>query len=532
MQDTKNPQALDPEYEDVIVLDTVSIAPNFEPVLEHAAERREANAKLESYLGGRKRRPNIILFMMDDVGWGDLGCYGGGHAVGAPTPNMDRLAREGLLLTSCYSQPSCSPTRATTLTGRLPVRHGLLHPPMYGEQGGLAGEATLAKHLQDAGYVTQAVGKWHCGENDESLPHKVGFEDFYGFLSVSDMYTEWRDPYFYPEIARSPARTQWVEQFKFDRHWVHAKQGGEINDLAEITIEVCEKLDDAWADYSERFIRRMASSDKPFFLQHATRGAHFDNYPRPELRGTSPAKYPYKDVMMELDAILGRLVKALKDTGQLEDTIIFITSDNGPEMEAWPDSGHTPFRCAKGSTWEGGVRVPGIFYWNGMIDPGRVSDGLFDMCDLFPTFLGFAGVDPTQVVAQDTYIDGIDQTSMLLAEHGHSNRRHVYYWLQAAFSAIRCGEYKWVLTGTSTDATDAVNPGGFTGTQQTYSYPKIFNLYMDPKETHSTFVRRVVYNSTFIDAFGAHMKTLKSYPPKVVPIVPFVGGVKLRGEES
>jgi arylsulfatase len=524
----KKTSAPSPQHEDPMVQSTVSIAANFEPAIEHKDQTTEAKSKLAALLSKAKnKRPNILIFIMDDVGWGDLGCYGGGLMAGAPTPHMDRLAREGLLLTSCYSQPSCSPTRSSVLTGRLPVRHGIIRPPMYGEGGGLDGETTLAQHLYDAGYATQMVGKWHCGENEKSQPQNVGFTDFYGFLSVSDMYTEWRDPYFYPEIALSPERTEWVKTFPFDRHWVHAKMGGTIEDIAEVTIPICAELDEKWADYSVDFIRTMASSDKPWFLKHATRGAHFDNYPNAKFAGKSPAKYPYKDVMIELDHILGRLVQALEETGQLENTIIFITSDNGPEMETWPDSGYTPFRCAKGSTWEGGVRVPGIFYWKGMISPGRISDGLFDLCDLFPTSLTVAGLEPTTVVSGTTYIDGIDQTSFLLAQDGFSNRKFVYYWLQAVFSAIRCAEYKWSIAATSTDQDDVVSPGGFSGAQVHYSYAKLFNLYLDPKESRSFFIRKLVYSDTFSSAFKAQMATFKKFPPKILPVLPLGSGISL-----
>lgn len=521
MSKPSNPITQHPAHEDAIVQSTEAPAPNFEPAIPHEEQHREAQAKLQALLSRTSnQRPNILIFMMDDVGWGDLGCYGGGHMTGAPTPNMDRLAREGLRLTSCYSQPSCSPTRATVLTGRLPIRHGLLRPPMYGEPGGLAGETTIAAHLYKAGYVTQAVGKWHCGENEDSQPQNVGFMDFYGFLSVSDMYTEWRDPYFYPEIVTSPERTQWVESFPFDRHWVHAQMGGQIKDIAEVTIPVCAELDEKWADYSVDFIRKMASSNQPWFLQHATRGAHFDNYPNPQFAGKSPAKYPYKDVMVELDHILGRLVQALEATGQLENTLIIITSDNGPEMETWPDSGHTPFRCAKGSSWEGGVRVPGIFYWKNMIRPGRTSDGLLDLADLLPTFIRLAGLDPVKVVASETYIDGIDQTSFLLAKNGLSNRKFVYYWQQAIISSIRCGEFKWSIAATSTEQSDVVNPGGFSGVQSSYSYGKLFNLYLDPKETHSYLIRKLVYNEMFQSALRSHLETFRAYPPKIRPVIP------------
>ncbi|HIN63224.1 MAG TPA: hypothetical protein EYM95_01170, partial [Candidatus Obscuribacterales bacterium] len=166
--------------EDSLVKPLTPIAENREPVILHPEQAAQASEKLAALEKKFKKKPNILVFLMDDVGWGDPGCYGGGHASGAPTENIDRLAREGLRLTSCYAQPSCSPTRATIMTGRLPMRHGILRPPMYGEPGGLEGEVTLAQVLSKAGYTTQAVGKWHMGENKESQPQNVGFDDFYG----------------------------------------------------------------------------------------------------------------------------------------------------------------------------------------------------------------------------------------------------------------------------------------------------------------------------------------------------------------
>ena len=328
-----------------------------------------ARSKLDDFVARTGRRPNVLVILMDDVGWGDFGCYGGGVAVGAPTPNIDRLAREGLLLTSCYSEPSCTPTRASIMTGRLPMRHGLLIPPMYGMPGGLQGEITLPQMLSDAGYVTQAVGKWHMGENRESQPQHVGFDDFYGFLSVSDMYTEWRDPYFFPEIVYSEARTEWVKNIPFNKCFVHASAAASSKTSRRSPSPCCRCSTTSGASYSEAFIESMAGADRPWFLYHCTRGAHFDNYPHPDFLGRSPAKHPYKDALIELDDICGRLVEALERTGQLDSTMVVISSDNGPEMETWPDSAFTPFRCAKGSTWEGGVRVPAVVSWPGMIEP-------------------------------------------------------------------------------------------------------------------------------------------------------------------
>ena len=214
---------------DPIASPTTQLAEHREPQFVHEDEVATATARITGFrerTGGRG--PNLLVILMDDVGWGDFGCYGGGVAVGAPTPNIDRLARRGLLMTSCYSEPSCTPSRASMLTGRLPMRHGLQRPPMYGEPGGLQGEITLAELLSEAGYVTQAVGKWHLGENVESQPQNVGFDDFYGFLSVSDMYSEWRDPHFFPEVVYSEARTQWIENQPFNRCFVHAERGGEV----------------------------------------------------------------------------------------------------------------------------------------------------------------------------------------------------------------------------------------------------------------------------------------------------------------
>jgi arylsulfatase len=502
---------------DPIVTEPVRRADHLEPRFEYPAQEAAATERLEAFRRDGTR-PNVLMIVFDDVGWGDFGCYGGGVAVGAPTPNIDRLARRGLLLTSCYSEPSCTPSRASLMTGRLPMRHGLLRPPMYGEPGGLQGEVTIAQLLADAGYVTQAVGKWHMGENEASQPQNVGFDDFYGFLSVSDMYTEWRDPYFFPEVAYSEERTRWIENQPFNRCFVHAKKGEQLENVEEVTIPVLSLLDDKWAAYSADFLRRMGAQRQPWFLYHCTRGAHFDNYPHERFLGSSPAKHPYKDTIVELDDIVGRLVAELEATGQLDRTIVFVTSDNGPEMETWPDAAYSPFRSAKGSTWEGGQRVPGIITWPGMIDADRASDGLFSLMDWFPTMLRLAGAEAS--VPDDRYIDGVDQTSFLLAGDGDSNRKYLYYWLGTTFSALRVAEWKFMLASTSDDDHDVMNIGGFSGITQKYTYGRLYNLYLDPKETRSYMIRKLAYLEAFQRGIVNHVGTFAKYPPKQV-----VGGV-------
>jgi arylsulfatase A-like enzyme len=502
-------------------------AENREPRLLHPAWQQAAEAKLAALEKQTGKKPNLLIFILDDVGWGDMGCYGGGHMRGAPTPHFDRLAAAGLRLTSCYSQPSCSPSRATLMTGRLPIRHGILRPPMYGEAGGLDAEVSVAELLKASGYVTRAVGKWHCGENAASVPQNKGFDEFYGFYGVSDMYTEWRDNYFYPEVVNDPLLFNAVLKAKFNKHNILARAGQfDVPEIEqeEIDLETVKDLDEKWADYSEKFIRDMANSKEPWLLYHGTRGCHFDNYPPDRFKGKSRAKYPFHDVLVEMDDIFGRLFRALEETGQLENTLIFVTSDNGPEMESWPDSSYTPFRGAKGSTWEGGVRVPGIFYWKGMIEPGRVSDGLFDFCDLLPTFCALAGVAD---LPQDRYLDGVDQRAFLLAPAAAegaywaqdpawaSNRMAVYNWLLTDVSALRFGPWKFVRLATEADHRDTVTPGGFSGHTVTYTFGKFFNLFLDPKEEHSFLIRKLAWLPMINAAVNQHMGTFKKYPAKI-----------------
>lgn len=503
--------------EDPLVQPVVEVAKNREPVIVHAAQLSQAQDRLAAFAKRTGRSPNILVFVMDDVGWGDIGAYGGGIAVGAPTPHLDRLARDGLRLTSTYAQPSCSPTRGTIMTGRLPMRHGLLRPPMAGEHGGLEGEVTIAQLLSDAGYRTAAVGKWHMGENAQSQPQNVGFDEFYGFLTVANIYTEWRDPYFNADIASKPERQRFVREIPFSKDLVRARKGGTVEKVREIDIPTMAQLDEMLAEHSTGFIKSMKGSTQPFFLYHGTTGVHFDNYPSEKWRGKSPAGYPVKDVMVQLDDIAGRMVQTLRDTGQLENTLVFITSDNGPEMETWPDSAYTPFRGSKGSTWEGGVRVPGIAYWPGMIKPGRESDGLFDLADLYATALTLAGAGDK--LPNDRYVDSIDQTSFLLADDGDSNRKFVYYWLGDRFSAVRFGEYKFMAV-TEQDVPNDYLEGGFSGSATTMAYGALYNLYLDPKETHNFMIRKLPYITLYERAAARHLGTFKAFPPKRIVDVP------------
>ncbi|KHK02416.1 sulfatase-like hydrolase/transferase [Desulfovibrio sp. TomC] len=498
-------------------LPSVKIADNLEPVIPHPDQDKAAREKLAALEKKFGKKPNIVVFLLDDVGWMDVGFNGGGIAVGNDTPNLDTFAAGGLIMTSAYAQPSCTPTRATILTGQLPVHHGLQYPPMYGQPGGLEGSITIASLLSDQGYVTQGIGKWHMGENEGSMPNNVGFDDFRGFLTVSDEYTEWRDLSVNPEIALSPERFALMEKMPFSHSEVHCVKGEKsCQELREIDLDVIKVLDQDWAAYGEQFIQAQADAKKPFFLYYGTRGCHFDNYPNDKFAGKSRARTNYSDCMVEMDDVFGRIMKALETSGQLENTLVLFSSDNGPEGEVAP-YGRSPFRGYKGTTWEGGVRVPTFAYFKGVIAP-RKSEGLFDLADIFPTALSLAGKpgpELAKLVPADRYVDGIDQTSYLLADGGNSNRKSILYWMGSTFAAVRVDEFK---VHRAVQITDLITKKGYNagfsgGIVDKTGGLVMFNLYTNPQEDDSIGIRHIPMWNLVSMEFSRYQGVLQKFRP-------------------
>lgn len=506
-----------PRPTDGFLAKTVRPAPNREPVIEHPQDRAAANAALARAKQKFGHAPNVVMILMDDVGWSDFGAFGGGAAVGSPTPNIDRLAANGLRLTSAYSQPSCTPTRASILTGRLPVRSGLLKPYLPGENNaaaGLNGEVTLAQLLKQAGYTTQAIGKWHLGGAPASQPQNVGFDDYYGTLTSSDDYTAWREPWRNPDLVNDPARRAWAADGEI-MGIVSGKPGDAAKLAYPIDLDTIRFVDEKLTDRATQFIASRKGEKNPFFLYFCTRGAHFDNYPNPQFAGKAPGGYPFKDVILELDYRVGQVVEALRQSGQLENTIIMIASDNGPMAETFPDMGTTPFRSAKGSIYEGGVRTPMIVSWPGVIAPGRVSDGLFDLMDVFATSLSLAGRD--DLIPKDRFIDSIDQSGFLLAPEGQTARRAEYYWATNVFMGARVGEFKYIVHDQQTESDDSwPRSSPFSAAFTTPIYGgKMFDLYIDPKEEHALAPLKQPQIPVLTNAIKAHLATFKDYPAKV-----------------
>lgn len=500
----------------------VMTRPNMEPAIPHPGRDERAAEKLAALASRARRKPNMIVVMVDDMGWGDPGCFGGGAAIGAPTPNIDRLAASGLRMTSAYSQPSCTPTRAAMLTGRLPQRSGLTRPTATGEaSAGMAGEVTIARLLSDAGYVTGMAGKWHLGEDEGQWPSDVGFDEYFGNLAANISFHDFRDPDFSPEIVYNPERAAAMDRVHFIRTTVKGWKDGRREYGEEITLETEPLLEMEYLAWSRDFMRRAVEADKPFYLWHAMNRPHSKNYPNPAFRGKSPAATPYKDAIVELDTVLGEIVKTVRELGQEENTLIVFTSDNGPEEEGLvggiftTDCGNTPFRGAKGTTWEGGVRDPVIAAWPGMIEAGRISDGLFDLMDLYTTFARLGGADglPT-----DRYIDGIDQTSWLLAEgddRQESNREAVYCWYGPEYYATRWSEFKRFeqIATIGMDPGPSTHGGLANATRHVTSDPSAgwyFNLWSDPKERMPIF--RTWLIAPMIELTNRHKLTFLLYP--------------------
>jgi arylsulfatase A-like enzyme len=487
---------------------------NFEPALLHPQQARAAQAKLDAIYKRTGKRPNILIFVVDDLGYGDVGAYGGGEALGAPTPHIDRLAREGLKLTSTYAQPSCTPTRAALNTGRLPVRSGLTSPKLLNDNADVSSELLAAKILSDAGYRTALSGKWHLGEKDGSRPWQVGFDEFTGFLGVANAYQEEHPSS--TDVANDPELLAQLRAMPGSRDlWSATKERGGKS-LGQINWSNDATLDQKFATFSEDFIRRSVKSGKPFYLSHNFTKVHYFNQPSKAFVGRSATKDVYRDSVMEVDDIVGRLTKLLEDLKIADNTIVFFTSDNGPEEDSYPESGTTPFRGAKGTTLEGGVRVPGIFWWPGMIKPGRVSDGLFDMTDMFNTSLAVAGVDAGKVVPADRYIDGIDQSAFLLADNGESAREAVFFWNVDLFSGIRWRYYKMATSEIQIGSGNVRDMGGLDNAQvMTPLNSWMYNLYLDPKERKSVLIEKAWAPSYALGPLIAvHGATMAKYPPK------------------
>ncbi len=328
-----------------------------------------------------QRKPNILFIVSDDTGYGDLGPYGGGEGRGMPTPNIDKLADEGMTFFSFYAQPSCTPGRAAMQTGRIPNRSGMTTVAFQGQGGGLpAAEWTLASVLKRGGYHTYFTGKWHLGEADYALPNAQGYDEMkYAGLYHLNAYT-YADPTWFPDM--DPALRAMFQ--KVTKGALSGKAGGPVTEDFKINGQYVDtpvidgKEGVVGIPFFDGYVEKAAlefldeaakTPDEPFFINVNFMKVHQPNMPAPEFEHKSLSKSKYADSVVELDTRIGRIMDKLRETGMDRNTLVFYTTDNGAWQDVYPDAGYTPFRGTKGTVREGGNRVPAIAVWPGKIKP-------------------------------------------------------------------------------------------------------------------------------------------------------------------
>ena len=457
-------------------------------------------------------RPNILVIFGDDIGIYNISAYHRGM-MGGSTPNIDRIANEGLLFTDYYSQQSCTAGRAAFITGQHPFRTGLLTIGMPGDKQGLQDQdPTLAELLKNHGYTSGQFGKNHLGDRDEHLPTAHGFDEFFGNLYHLNAEEE-------PETYYYPKDPEFHERFG-PRGVLHSYADGRIEDTGPLTRKRMETADMEFVEASLDFIERAVAQDKPFFVWLNATRMHVWTHLSDEWAGKTGHGL-YADGMAQHDHDVGIMLDKLDELGIADNTIVIYSSDNGAEKFTWPDGGTTPFRGEKGTTWEGGFRAPAMVRWPGHIQPGTISNDIFSHEDWVPTLLAAAG-DPDikeklkkghQAAGKTfkTHLDGYDQTALLTGT-GPGARDEIFYFDAGGnLNAIRFQDWKIHFTIMEGAINEAY--------RKTPSWPLVINLREDPFEVSPEAARYIKWYADqmwmFVPAqayVGNFLETFKEFP--------------------
>jgi arylsulfatase len=430
------------------------------------------------------QKPNVVFILADNVGYGDLGPYGGGELRGAPTPRIDQLAQEGLRLTQFLVEPACTPSRTALMTGQYSIRNGLSLVVIEGSQYTLPARAfTMGELFKGAGYATAIFGKWHLGGAPQSLPTAHGFDEFYGIPpDISwDSATYVSTIELTHSIAAPPG-----ELLACGPQIVEASAGSPLRKVN--TPEVRANIDHELVDKSIDFMRRQKAAGKPFFLYLPFSMGHIPNLPSSEFKGKSRIGN-YGDKLMEGDYHVGPILDALKQQLGVDDnTLLVFASDNGPSGEAFreygneatPDMGSSgPFRGELGEVTEGSIRTAAIMRWPGKVKPNTTSYAMFSIMDFLPTFAHIVG----GAMPTDRPIDGVDQIDVLLGNSAMGHRESLLSFIGGDLVAVRWKQWRLYFTDIHPTGTGPQRqPGPFSASAPMAGYPKGYNIEMDPHE--------------------------------------------------
>jgi arylsulfatase len=459
---------------------------------------------------GAQQKPNIVVIMGDDIGWFNIGAYHQGMMAGR-TPNLDKLAAEGMRFTDYYAEASCTAGRAAFITGELPIRTGMTTVGQAGSPIGIPAEAvTIATALKSMGYATGQFGKNHLGDLNEFLPTVHGFDEFFGYLYHLDAMEDPAHPGYPQELLDKVGPRNMVHSWatNVDDPTVMPRWGKigkqKIEDAGTLYPKRMETVDDEILALSLKFVDKAKADGKPFFLWLNPTRMHIvthlsEKYQK--LRNSKNGWSIHEAGMAQLDDIVGDVMKKLKEMGVDDNTIVMFTTDNGTETFTWPDGGNTPFKGEKGTIYEGGFRVPAMIRWPGKVPAGKVENGIFASLDWFPTFVAAAG-NPSikeellkgKKVGDTTYkvhLDGYNQMDLITGK-GPSARHEIFYFAESTLGAVRIDDFKYRFIE---------QPQGWLGGKVHVDAPTVINLRLDPFERLDYPVGTIIGSQNYFSWF-------------------------------
>jgi arylsulfatase A-like enzyme len=431
------------------------------------------------------KSPNIVLIVADNLGWGELGCYGGGALRGAPTPRIDQLAREGLLLQNFNVESDCVPTRSALMTGRHPIRTGCLQSVPPGLPQGLTRrEITLAQLLSARGYATAHFGKWHLGDVQGRFPSDRGFDEWYGIPRTTDESQFTATVGYDPSVADIP-------------HIMQGRVGSPSTNVEEYNLDSRRRIDEALVVRSLDFMRRQHAASKPFFLYLPLTHLHFPTLPHRDFEGRT-GHGDFADSMVEMDHRVGQVIDEVDALGLAQDTLFIFCSDNGPEFRAPYRGTAGPWRGTYHTAMEGSLRVPFIARWPGRIEAGRVRNDIVHVTDVFATLAAVAGAP----VPTDRPIDGINQLPFFLDAQAASGREGFLFFIKNELRALKWRDWKlhyyWE---------PEVNEG-----KGKLESPYLFNITRDPKEESDVLVHNTWVLGPMLRMVKAFNESAQAHP--------------------